>query len=307
MDTAHDHGHHGHSHAPDRSIGKRALRIVLALTAAFTVAEVIGGVLTGSLALLADAGHMLSDSLSLMVALFAIWLAERPVSPNRSFGYQRAEILAAAVNGLTLVAISAWIFVEAGMRFGDPPEVEGGGMLAVAVIGLAVNAVAASILMRGQADSLNMTAAYRHVVADLLGSVGVIAAAVVVLTTDWLYADPLISVLIGLLILASAWGVLRDSARVLLEAAPAGIDASEVGEAMAAVPGVVEVHDLHLWEVTSGFPALAAHALVAEESDCHEIRHQIELMLGDRFELAHTTIQVEHTQTKPLQIRGTQG
>lgn len=275
---------------------------MLALTAGVTVAEVVGGVLTGSLALLADAGHMLSDNFALAIALGASWLADRPPTPNRSFGYQRAEILAALVNGIVLVAIAVWIFAEAGSRLGDPPEIPGGWMLAVALAGLAANLVAAAVLWGGRAESLNVSAAFRHVLADLLGSLGVIAAALVILASGWLYADPLISIVIGALILASAWPILRDSGRVLLEASPAGLDAREVGRSMAAAEGVVEVHDMHLWEVTTGFPALAAHLLVARDDDCHARRREVEAMLRERFGITHTTLQVDHAQPRLIAL-----
>lgn len=275
---------------------------MLALTAAITVVEAVGGLLTGSLALLADAGHMLSDNLALAIALGASWLADRPPTPNRSFGYQRAEILAALVNGIALVAIAVWIFAEAGSRLGDPPEIPGGWMLAVALAGFAANLVAAAVLWGGRAESLNVSAAFRHVLADLLGSLGVIAAAIVILASGWLYADPLIGILIGALILVSAWPILRDSGRVLLEASPAEIDAREVGRAMAAADGVVEVHDLHLWEVTTGFPSLAAHLLVARDDDCHARRRQVEAMLRKRFGITHTTLQVDHAQPRLLEL-----
>lgn len=214
---------HDHYHGGGRSQNKRALGIVLALTTTFMVAEVVGGLLTGSLALLADAGHMLSDVLSLALALVAVRLAERPPTPERSFGLQRAEILAALANGVTLVLVSIWIFYEAAQRFSDPPEILGGAMLGVAVGGLVVNLVGAWALHRGQGESLNVSAALRHVVADLLGSVGAIAAALVILLTGWRYADPIMSVLIGVLVLGSAFPVIRDSGRVLLEAAPRGL------------------------------------------------------------------------------------
>ena len=287
---------------PRRAGSRRALAITLSLTATFTVVEFVGGLLTDSLALLADAAHMLSDDLSLGVALFAVWLAERPATPRRTFGYQRAEILAALFNGVTLVAISIWIFVEAYDRLRDPPEVLGGWVLGVACVGLAVNLVAAEILRRGGGGSLNVSAALRHVVADVLASIGVIVAALVILTTGWEYADPLVSVLIGLLVLASSWTILRDSTRVLLEAPPAGIDVREVGEAMARVDGVVEVHDLHVWTITSGFPALAAHVLVGPDTDCHAKRRELEAVLQQRFGLGHTTLQVDHSQPELLQI-----
>ncbi|HEY8001237.1 MAG TPA: cation diffusion facilitator family transporter [Solirubrobacterales bacterium] len=286
----------------DREGSKRALKLVLALTSAFLVAEVVGGVISDSLALLADAGHMLSDTLSLGVALFAAWLAGRPGGPSRTFGYRRAEILAALFNGVTLVAISIWIFIEAGMRFGDPPDVEAGLMLAIAVVGLGVNVVAARILHGHSGESLNVSAALRHVVADILGSVGVIVAAVVILATGWEYADPVVSVAIGLLILASSWTILRDSVQILLEGSPAGTDVEQVGLAMAEVAGVKQVHDLHVWTITSGFPALAAHVLVDRDTDCHATRRELEAMLHERFELDHTTLQVDHEGGELLQI-----
>ena len=229
---------HAHAHARAREGSVKALRLTLVLTATFTVVEVVGGLVAGSLALLADAAHMLSDNASLGIALFAAWLAGRPAGPSRTFGYRRAEILAALFNGVTLVALSIWIFIEAAERLGDPPEVEAGLMLGIAVTGLVVNLVAARILHRHSAESLNVSAALRHVLADLLGSLGVIVAAVVILTTGWEYADPAVSVLIGVLVLASSWGILRDSTQILLEGSPPGTDVEEVGRAMAAMAGV---------------------------------------------------------------------
>lgn len=297
---------HKHSTAPgpDRSTSKRALRIAIALTAGFTVAEVVGGILSGSLALLADAAHMLSDSASLAIALGAIWLAEKPATLHRSFGYQRAEVLAALGNGVTLVVISLWIFYEAYQRLQDPPEVIGGAVLVVAVLGLGVNLVAAWILSRDGRESLNVAAALRHVMADIAGSAGVIVAAILILTTGWRQADPIIGALIGVLVLASAWPILRDSTRVLLEQAPAGVDVNQVGRALKDAEGVVDVHDLHVWTITSGFPALAVHVLVTQERDCHECRRELERMLGERFGIDHTTIQVDHAEPKLLQIEG---
>ncbi len=297
----------GHAHAHDHSRGqtKRALGFTLALTASFMVAEVIGGLLTGSLALLADAGHMLSDSVSLGLALFAVWLAQRPVTPQRTFGLNRAEILAALANGVTLVAISIWIFVEAIRRLDDPGDVVGGWMLVVAVVGLFVNAAAIAVLHRGGDSSLNVSAAMRHVIADFLGSVGVIVAALIIVLTGWEYADPIVSLVIGVLILASSWTILRDTTQILLEGAPPGIDVSEVGREMASVHGVVEVHDLHIWMITSGFPALAAHVLVAEGDDCHLKRLEVAEMLRTRFGIDHATLQMDHTHPHLLQIEPT--
>ncbi len=291
---AHSHPHGDYNHDHGRGADRRALAITFVLTAAFTVAEVVGGLITGSLALLADAGHMLSDALSLGVALFAVWLAGRPSSPNRSFGYKRAEILAALFNGATLVAISVWIFIEAYHRFREPPEILGGWMLVVAAVGLVVNVAGAAILSRSGGESLNLQGALRHVVADILGSVGAIAAALVILTTGWYYADPIISTLIGLLVLGSSWKLLRDSTNVLLEGTPRGIDADEVGRSMAASEGVQEVHDLHIWTITSGFPALAAHILVGRNENCHTRRRDLEELLAREYGIEHTTLQVDH-------------
>ena len=258
------------------------------------VAEVVGGLLAGSLALLADAGHMLSDSLSLGLALVAAWAASRPATSQRTFGYMRAEILAALLNGLALVAVAVFVFVEAGRRLGDPPDVDAGLMLAVAAAGLVVNAAGATILARSSHDDLNVSAALRHVVADMLGSGGVIVAALIVLTTGWNHADPLVSILIGVLVLASAWPVLRDSGRILLEATPKGVDAGDVARRMREEPGIVSVHDLHVWTITSGFPSLAAHVLVATGDDCHARRRELERMLASEFGITHTTLQVDH-------------
>src|ERR687898_793877 len=284
-------GHYEHDHGEGN---RRALAIVLALTAAFTVVEIVGGLLTGSLALLADAGHMLSDNLSLGIALFAAWLAQRPATPNKSFGYRRAEILAALANGVTLVAVAVWIFVEAYSRFRDPPEVLGTPMLAVATLGLLVNAIGAFILYRSGGESLNVEGAMRHVFADALGSVGAITAAAVIILTGWRYADPLMSVAIGLLILGSSWKLLKDSTNILLEATPHNLDASEVGQNMASAEGIIEVHDLHIWTITSGFPALSAHVLVGRQEDCHARRRELEGLLAREYGISHTTLQVDH-------------
>ena len=287
----HDHPHGG---GGTRNADKRALGLAVGLTTLFTVAEVVGGLVTGSLALLADAAHMFSDSVSLGIALLALWLAGRPATAQRTFGFKRAEILAALFNGVTLVAVSIWIFYEAYQRLQDPPAILGGWVLAVAIVGLVVNLTAAGILTRSQAGSLNVSAAFRHVLADLAGSVGVIVAALIVLLTGWRYADPLVSVLIGLLVLASSWSILRDAGRILLEVAPPGLDAGQIGRRMAATPGVREVHDLHVWTITSGFPALAAHVLVGDGDDCHGVRRQLERVLHDEFDIHHTTLQVDH-------------
>jgi cobalt-zinc-cadmium efflux system protein len=283
-----------HEHDHTREGSRRALAIALALTASFTVVEVIGGLAAGSLALLADAVHMLSDNVALVVALGAVWLAARPATPERSYGFKRAEVLAALANGVLLVALAIWVFVEAAARLRAPGEVLGGWMLAIALVGLVVNLTAGLVLHGARAESVNVEAAFRHVLADLLGSIGVAVAAIVILTTGWVEADPLVSILIGLLVLASAWAILRDSTAILLEATPRGIDAAELGRRLASAPGVVEVHDLHVWTITSGFPALSAHVLVRPGEDCHGRRRELERLLHDEFGIDHTTLQVDH-------------
>ena len=290
MGAGHFHGLPGGERAGDR----RALAIALALTATYTVVEVVGGLLTGSLALLADAGHMLSDNVSIALALFAAWIAAKPPTPERTYGFKRVEILVALANGATLVIVSLWIFYEAFQRFQDPPDVLGGWMLVVGVVGIGVNLGGGAILFRARRESLNAEAAFRHVLADLLGSLGVVVAAVVILATGWLEADPLVSVLIGVLVLASSWSILRDSTSILLEAAPRGLDPRAVGESLARAPGGVEVPALHIWTITAGGPALSAHGLVGRGEDCHGRRRELERLLGDVFGFEHTTLQVDH-------------
>jgi cobalt-zinc-cadmium efflux system protein len=264
--------------------------------------EVVAGYAARSLALLADAGHMLTDAATLGLALGAAWLGTRPATPERSFGFRRAEILAALANGVALVAIAIWIVVEAVQRLRSPLEPKGGWVLAVGAIGLAVNLAAAAILHGRRSESLNVQGALRHVFADVLGSVGVIAAGAIVLTTGWDRADPLIGLAIGALVLASSWTLLRDSVGILLESTPRDLDAEEIGRAMIAVPDVQEVHDLHVWTITSGFPSLSAHVLVAPEVDCHAKRRELDGMLAERFGLTHTTLQVEHAESGPRSV-----
>ena len=254
---------------------RRALALVLALVLGFAGVEALISVAAGSLALLADASHMLSDALALGLALFAAWLAHRPATPQRSFGWRRAEVLAALVNALVLVALGIAIVWAAIGRLSDPPGVMGGWVLVAGVAGLIVNVVSARIL-HGAGSGLNVRAAMLHVLADLASSVGVIVAGLVVLATGWEYADPIAAILIGTLVVASTAGVLRETVGVLLEGAPEGMDAREVGAAIASTEGVVGVHDLHLWTITSGFPALSAHVLVEAGADCHAIRRELE-------------------------------
>ena len=282
---AHDHG---------RRAGARALAVALTLIVVFALVEIAGGLVAGSLALLADAVHMVSDGGSLGLALFAAWLAGRPATRARSFGWRRAEILAALVNGVALILLAGWIAWEAIGRLSDPPDVKGAWVLVVGAAGLVVNILAARVLHRSGSTSLNVRAALLHVLADLVSSAGVVLAGLLVVVAGWELADPVISLLIAALVLVSAFGVLRDSLGILLEAAPRGVDADAVGTAMARHPGVVEVHDLHIWTITSGFPSLSAHVTVDAGADCHAIRRQLEALLRDEFALDHTTLQVEH-------------
>ncbi|HEX6940373.1 MAG TPA: cation diffusion facilitator family transporter [Longimicrobiales bacterium] len=294
----HDHAHaHGpaHAHALDlrRGAGKKRLKLVLALTGTFMVVEFAGGWLANSLALMADAGHMLTDVASIALSLFAIWFAQRPATPEKTYGYLRWEILAALLNGAALIVLSLFIFYEAFRRFREPVEVEGGLMLAVAVGGLLVNVAAALSLHRHAEHSLNVRGAYLHVLGDLLGSVGAIVAALVILATGWTVADPLISLAVGGLILFSSWKLVRESVDVLLEAVPPHIDLSEVREAIDAIPGVDDVHDLHVWTVTSGYFAMSGHAVVDDPAEHQRVLQEIHDRLADRFGIRHITVQLE--------------
>jgi cobalt-zinc-cadmium efflux system protein len=285
---------HAHLDVSARAGARRSLVVALALVVGFAAVEVVGGIAAGSLALLADAAHMLADGAALALALFAAWLAGRPVTVERSFGWRRAEILAALANGVGLVLLAGWIAWEAVGRLGDPPDVDGWWVVSVGAVGLLVNAAAARVLYGASTTSLNVRAALWHVLADLLSSVGVVLAGLLVLGLGWDAADPAVSLLIAALVLVSAWDVLRESVGVLLEATPRGVDADAVGTAMASAPGVVEVHDLHIWTITSGFPSLSAHVTVDAGADCHAIRLDLETLLRERFGLDHTTLQVEH-------------
>jgi cobalt-zinc-cadmium efflux system protein len=266
--------------------------IALAINVGLLAAAVVGGLLTGSLALLADAGHLVSDVGAIVVGLAAARLAQRAPTPARTFGYQRGEILGALVNGVALVVIAVLIVVGAIARLSDPPEIEAAGVLAIGAIGLAGNVAATWVLASGERADINLEAVLRHSAADALSSLGVIVAGVVVLTTGWDQADALVSLLIAALIAAGSWRLLKEPIDVLMEAAPAGVDVSEVGSAMAADPDLLEIHDLHVWAVTSGFPALSAHLVVRPGADRDRVRARVETVLADRFAIRHTTLQV---------------
>ncbi len=293
----HHHGHH-HTVAPDADRGR--LRLALGLILGFMAVEVAAGLLAGSLALLSDAAHMLTDAGAVGLALVALRLAARPPSGRFTFGLGRAEILSAQVNGAALLVLAGVIGFEAVRRLSDPPEVEGALVLVVGLVGALVNVGAAWALASAERRSLNVEGARAHVMADLYASLGAAAAGAVVLATGFREADPLAALLVAALMLRTAWSLLRESGLVLLEGTPRDLDADAVGRALAGHPGVVEVHDLHVWEVTSGFPALAAHVLVAPGDDCHGIRRELEGVLEDRFSIRHTTLQVEHEQAEAL-------
>jgi cobalt-zinc-cadmium efflux system protein len=284
----------GHSHSHSTAAANRSrLALTLALAAAYMVAEAIGGWLTGSLALLADAGHMLSDVAALGLSLFCMSMARRPPTSKRTYGYHRMEILAALANGAALVAISVFVLAEAVQRLRRPAAVDAPAMMAIAVGGLLVNLAGLWILRRGRDESLNVRGAWLHVLTDALGSVQAIAAGVLIWAFGWQWADPAASILISLLVVYSAWSLLKEATAVLMESAPPHMDVDEMRDAMMGVPGVLEVHDLHVWTITSGLDSLSAHVVVEEgRFDC-DLLAEIRSALHDRFGLHHMTVQIE--------------
>lgn len=283
--------------AGQKNIGK--LWIAFGLTAGYMAAEAAGGFLTRSLALLADAGHMLTDAGALGLALFAIHYAQRPATSQKTYGYLRTEILAALVNAVALLLVSFFILYEAWQRFHQPPEVLGGPMLIVGVIGLGVNLVNMRLLASAAGESLIAKGAYLEVLSDMLGSVGVIAASVIVIKTGWYRADPIIGAAIGLFIVPRTWSLLKDATHILLEGAPERIDISSLESAMHRVPGVLAVHDLHVWTLTSGFDSLSAHVLIGEGVEPDRVLEELEAVLKREFELEHTTLQLEKKGRAP--------
>src|SRR3954471_21103291 len=298
--VAHDHDH-GHSHAPaDASAGR--LKIALGLLVGLMAVEVVAGVLASSLALLSDAAHMLTDAGALALALVALRLAARPAAGALTYGLKRTEILSAQFNGATLLVLGLLIVYEGIRRLISPPAVEGGVVLVVALVGVVVNLVATVVLHGADRRSLNVEGAFQHVLTDLVAFVATAVAGFVIVLTGWDRADGVASLFVAAVMLRAAWALLRDSGRIFLEAAPKGIDVDAVGAAMVGVPGVTEVHDLHVWEVTSGFPALSAHVLVGAADDCHGARLALERVLHERFGLDHTTLQVDHEGGELLSI-----
>jgi len=274
--------------------------VALGINAAMLVAEAVGGVLTGSLAVLADAGHLLSDVGSIGLSLFAVALAARPAAGRMTFGYQRSEILAALVNGLLLVAVAIAVAFAAIGRLGDPPEIDGLGVLGLGLLGLLGNIAATAVLARGQREDVNLEGVLRHSAADALGSLGVVLAGAFVLAGGSSIVDPVVSLVIAALILLSSWRLISEPVGVLMEAAPAGVDVDAAGVAICEQDGVRSVHDLHIWTVTSGFGALAAHVVVSPDCDRDLVRRRIELLLHERFEIDHTTLQMEEQAPEGL-------
>ncbi|MEO5510105.1 MAG: cation diffusion facilitator family transporter [Longimicrobiales bacterium] len=289
--NSHDHAGHSHDH---RELGRRRLATVLVITAAFMVVELVGGLLSNSLALVADAGHMLSDVAAIALSIFALWFSRRPATQQKSYGYHRFEILAAFVNGMTLVVIALLILWQAYTRLVSPQPVVGSLMLAIAMVGLCVNIAAAFLLHSSAGHSLNVRGAYLHVLSDMLGSVGAIAAGIIIITTGWTAADPIISAIVALLILASSWRLVRESVDILLEAVPSHIDLNVVRSAIGEIDGVEEVHDLHVWTLTSGYLAMSGHAVIADPMQYKEVLQSIHDRMHERFGIDHVTVQIEH-------------
>ncbi|MEU6673386.1 cation diffusion facilitator family transporter [Streptomyces sp. NPDC046925] len=296
MGAGHD---HGHAHQPGTATAayRGRLRIALGITVTVMVVEIVGGIMADSLALIADATHMATDALGLGMALLAIQFASRPATENRTFGYARAEILAALANCLLLLGVGGYVLFEAIQRFITPAETEGGLTIVFGVVGLVANMISLSLLMRGQQDSLNVRGAFLEVMADALGSLAVIVAAVLILTTGWQAADPIASLVIGLMIVPRTVKLLRETLNVLLESAPKGVDMAEVRSHILDLPGVEDVHDLHAWTITSGMPVLSAHVVVSTETlnaiGNEKMLHELQGCLGDHFDVEHCTFQLE--------------
>jgi len=299
---AHAHSHEGHAAGPrdGRPADSRWLLGALALIVGFMAAEVVIGILASSLALITDAGHMLTDAAAIALAVVAARLARRPARGSYTFGLRRVEILAAQANGLTLWLLAVWFTVEGVRRLTDPPDVEGGWVVATAGAGIAVNLAATWLISRADRTSLNVEGAFQHILNDLFAFIATAVAGVVVLLWGWTRADAVAALVVAALMLKGGWGLLRESWRIFLEAAPRGVDVAAIDADLHQVDGVVEIHDLHVWEVTSGFPALSAHILVDTHHDCHERRQRITALLEERHGIAHTTLQVEHPESPQL-------
>jgi cobalt-zinc-cadmium efflux system protein len=294
-----------HAHDHSRARDRRLLAIALVLIVGLMAGEVAAGVLAGSLALLADAGHLLTDGAALAGALVAARLATRPARAPWTFGLGRAEILAAQANGIALLLVGIWIVYGAARRLSSPPDVHGGVVVVVALVGVVVNLAATLVLARADRDSLNVRGAFLHVATDLAAFAGTAVAGALVLTTGWDRFDPIAGLLVAVLMIRSSVMLLRESGRIFMEGSPTGIDPDEVARALAGDPDVAGVHDLHVWTVTSGFPALAAHVLVSPDSDCHGARRRLQRLLEERFGLHHVTLQVDHVaqREQPVELQ----
>ncbi|MBD0741292.1 cation diffusion facilitator family transporter [Streptomyces sp. CBMA152] len=305
----HRHGSDGHSHGVAADADRRWLTIALALIVVYMCGEVVIGVVAQSLALISDAAHMLTDAASIVLALVAMRLSARPAKGGYTYGLKRAEILSAQANGLTLLLLSAWLAYEAVVRLISPPEVTGGLVVVTALVGIVVNIVAAWCISKANRTSLNVEGAFQHILTDLYGFIATAVAGAVVLFTGFSRADAIASLVVVALMLKAGTGLVRKSGRIFLEAAPAGIDPDALGARLVATPGVVEIHDLHVWEITSGQPALSAHVLVDEARDCHAVRRDLQGLLGSEYEITHATLQVDHAsdQVPALATGGTEG
>jgi cobalt-zinc-cadmium efflux system protein len=290
----------GHPHGVSEDADTKRLSVALALIVGFMATEVVVGILAHSLALLSDAAHMLTDAGALLVSLWVIRLLRRPAGGNLTFGLKRSEILSAQANGGTLLVLAGLIVYEGIHRLVSPPPAEGLAILVVAVVGIAVNLLATWQLSHANRASMNIEGSFQHLLTDLIAFIVTAIAGAVILASGWTRADGVAALVIAAVMLRSAWGLLHDSGRVLLEAAPEGVDVEEIGRALAAHTHVESVHDLHVWEISSGFPSLSAHVLVHPGDDCHGIRRELEQLLHDRFHLDHTTLQVDHAQKAEL-------
>ncbi|WP_406412904.1 cation diffusion facilitator family transporter [Streptomyces sp. NBC_01614] len=295
-------GHAGHSHGVSADADRRWLAIALTLITAFMAIEVVIGVIARSLALISDAAHMLTDAASIVLALIAMRLAARPAKGGYTYGLKRAEILSAQANGLSLLLLGAWLAYEAVLRLIDPPEVEGGLMLATALAGIVVNVAATWCISKANRTSLNVEGAYQHVLNDLFAFIGTAVAGLIVVLTGFARADAIATLVVVALMFKAGYGLLRDSGRIFLEAAPANIDPDALGDKLVAQPAVVEVHDLHVWQITSGQAALSAHILVETGGDCHAVRRDLEQLLRDAYGITHTTLQVDHAPYPVLEL-----
>ncbi|SEG94147.1 cobalt-zinc-cadmium efflux system protein [Actinacidiphila yanglinensis] len=300
-------GHSRHAHGVSANADRRWLTIALALIGVFMCAEVVIGVIANSLALISDAAHMLTDVASIMLALVAMKLAARPAKGMYTYGLKRVEILSAQANGLTLLLLSVWLAYESVHRLISPPDVTGGLVLATALIGIAVNLAATWAISKANRTSMNVEGAYQHILTDLFGFIATAIAGAIVLTTGFARADAIASLLVVVLMLKAGYGLVRDSARVFLEASPAGVDPDALGDRLASQDAVVEIHDLHVWQITSGQNALSAHVLVAPGSDCHQVRRRLQQLVASDYRIDHATLQVDHVGDDANQLHTISG